>query len=82
MIKIDGREILETLDEKVAPDHAAVIVIDCQHEFIGTVAFGMSWAKTSQRRRSWPNGSPAFWSAPGSPACGSSTCVPSMTATT
>ncbi|HZO76723.1 MAG TPA: isochorismatase family cysteine hydrolase [Solirubrobacteraceae bacterium] len=39
MIKIDDREILETLDEKVAPDHAAVIVIDCQHEFIADGGF-------------------------------------------
>lgn len=33
MLEIDGRHILTTLEEKVSPDHAAVIVIDCQKEF-------------------------------------------------
>ncbi len=39
MIEIDGRQILTTLEEKVAPAHAAVVVIDCQHEFIAEGGF-------------------------------------------
>jgi nicotinamidase-related amidase len=39
MIEIDGRQILTTLQEKVAPAHAAVVVIDCQHEFIAEGGF-------------------------------------------
>jgi ureidoacrylate peracid hydrolase len=39
MIEIDGRMILTTLAEKVAPAHAAVIVIDCQDEFIADGGF-------------------------------------------
>lgn len=39
MIEIDGRRILTTLEEKVAPSHAAVVVIDCQHEFIDDGGF-------------------------------------------
>ena len=39
MIEIDGRRILTTLDEKVAPAHAAVVVIDCQDEFIADGGF-------------------------------------------
>jgi ureidoacrylate peracid hydrolase len=39
MIEIDGRQILETLDEKVSPKHTAVIVIDMQHEFIDEGGF-------------------------------------------
>lgn len=39
MIEIDGRQILTTLAEKVAPAHTAVIVIDCQHEFIAEGGF-------------------------------------------
>lgn len=33
MIEIDGHEVLTTLDEKVDPRHAAVIVIDMQKDF-------------------------------------------------
>jgi nicotinamidase-related amidase len=39
MIEIDGRRILTTLEEKVAPENAAVIVIDCQDEFIADGGF-------------------------------------------
>ena len=39
MIEIDGRQILDTLDEKVSPEHTAVIVIDMQHEFIDEGGF-------------------------------------------
>ena len=39
MIEIDGRQILTTLEEKVAPAHTAVVVIDCQHEFIAEGGF-------------------------------------------
>lgn len=39
MIEIDGRRILTTLAEKVAPEHAAVVVIDCQNEFIADGGF-------------------------------------------
>jgi ureidoacrylate peracid hydrolase len=39
MIQIDGRRILTTVAEKVAPQHAAVVVIDCQHEFIAEGGF-------------------------------------------
>jgi nicotinamidase-related amidase len=39
MIEIDGRQILTTLEEKVAPANAAVVVIDCQHEFIAEGGF-------------------------------------------
>jgi ureidoacrylate peracid hydrolase len=39
MLEIDGRKILTTLAEKVSPAHCAVIVIDCQHEFIADGGF-------------------------------------------
>jgi ureidoacrylate peracid hydrolase len=39
MLEIDGRKILTTLAEKVSPEHAAVIVIDCQEEFIADGGF-------------------------------------------
>jgi nicotinamidase-related amidase len=39
MIRIDGRMILTTLAEKVEPQHAAVVVIDCQDEFIAEGGF-------------------------------------------
>jgi nicotinamidase-related amidase len=39
MIEIDGRRILERLSEKVSPAHTAVVVIDCQHEFIDDGGF-------------------------------------------
>lgn len=45
MIEIEGRKILTTLAEKVDPAHAAVIVIDCQHEFIADVGF---WSELGQ----------------------------------
>lgn len=45
MIEIDGRRILTTLDEKVAPEHAAVVVIDCQREFIAEDGF---WGQLGQ----------------------------------
>jgi nicotinamidase-related amidase len=45
MIEIDGRQILTTLPEKVAPGHAAVIVIDCQPEFIAEGGF---WEELGQ----------------------------------
>jgi ureidoacrylate peracid hydrolase len=45
MIEIDGRRILTTLDEKVSPEHAAVLVIDMQHEFIAKGGF---WDKLGQ----------------------------------
>jgi nicotinamidase-related amidase len=45
MIEIDGRQILTTLNEKVDPEHAAVVVIDCQREFIEDDGF---WAELGQ----------------------------------
>jgi nicotinamidase-related amidase len=39
MIEIDGRKILTTLEEKVSAQNAAVVVIDCQHEFIADGGF-------------------------------------------
>lgn len=39
MIEIDGRKILTTLVEKVSAQHAAVVVIDCQDEFIADGGF-------------------------------------------
>lgn len=45
MIEIDGRQIPTTLEEKVAPAHTAVVVIDCQDEFIAEDGF---WAELGQ----------------------------------
>jgi nicotinamidase-related amidase len=45
MIEVDGRQILTTLPEKVAPAHTAVVVIDCQHEFIAEDGF---WGELGQ----------------------------------
>jgi ureidoacrylate peracid hydrolase len=39
MVEIDGRQILTTLEEKVSPEHAAILVIDMQHEFIAEGGF-------------------------------------------
>ncbi len=40
MLEIDGRRILTTLPEKIDPQHTAVIVIDCQREFVDRGRFG------------------------------------------
>lgn len=44
MLEIDGRTILTTLGEKISPDHTAVVVIDCQREFIEE---GRFWDRTT-----------------------------------
>lgn len=40
MIEIDGRKLLTTLEEKVAPGTAAVLVIDMQKDFVCPGGFG------------------------------------------
>lgn len=45
MIEVDGREILTTLEEKVDPRHAAVVVIDMQKDFTTPGCF---WDKLGQ----------------------------------
>jgi ureidoacrylate peracid hydrolase len=45
VIEVDGREILTTLEEKVDPRHAAVVVIDMQKDFTTPGCF---WDKLGQ----------------------------------
>jgi ureidoacrylate peracid hydrolase len=42
MIEIDGRQILTTIEEKVDPGHAAIIVIDMQKDFTSPGGFAAS----------------------------------------
>jgi ureidoacrylate peracid hydrolase len=45
MFQVDGRQILETLTEKVSPEHCAVVVIDMQKDFTSAGCF---WDKLGQ----------------------------------
>jgi len=82
MIEIEGRRILTTLDEKVAPAHAAVVVIDCQDEFIAEGGFWDQLGQDVSETKVVAARIAEFLEQPAGTASGSSMCAPSTTATT
>ncbi len=55
MITVDGKQVCTELDELVAPEHTALLLIDMQHDFIDSAgAFGRMGVDLTMYRESVP----------------------------